>query len=77
MSLNPYHKDDDGMATRAGDIVSFAYGIPPVYVKAEIINRSGTLIALTPGHNPPECRLKDLRGFVGAWFRHGRKETTP
>ena len=68
-----YHKDDDGFAARAGDIVMFSYGIPPVRVEAEVINRNGILIALTPGHNPPECRLRDLRRFVGARYRVGRK----
>ncbi len=69
-----YHKDDDGCATRAGDEVFFSYGIPPVGVIADVIERDGELWVLTPGHTPKECRLRNLRQFVGGWFRHGRKE---
>ena len=68
-----YHKDDDGRPTRAGDTIFFSYGIPPAYVTAEIIERNGRLIALTPGHRPSECPLNTLRRHVGAWFR----ETNP
>ena len=71
-----YHKDDDGMATRAGDIVMFSYGIPPVVVKAEVVSRDGVLWVLTPGHTPSECKLGRLRIHIGAWYRWGRKEGT-
>lgn len=67
-----YHKDDDGFATRAGDVVFFTYGIPPVRVLAEVVDRDGVLWVLTPGHRPSECRLRDLRRFVGGWYRWGR-----
>ena len=66
-----YHKDDDGAATRAGDVVFFTYGIPPVRVLAEVVERDGVLWVLTPEHNPKECKLKKLRGYVGAWYRWG------
>ena len=73
MNLPRSRKDTDGRATRAGDIIQFCYGIPPVRVTAEIIERDGDLWALTPGHNPPECRLKNLKRHVGVWVRTGRK----
>jgi hypothetical protein len=68
--MKPYCIDDDGNRVRAGDTIFFSYGIPPVYVKAEIIDRDGKLVALTPGHCPSECTLKRLRRYVGAWYRH-------
>lgn len=73
MNLPKSHKCDDGYSTRAGDMIMFSYGIPPVRVESEIIDRNGRLIALTPGHYPPECELRKLRGYVGAWYRIGRK----
>ena len=33
-------------------MLHFAYGIPPVPVRAEIVERKGRLVALTPGHDP-------------------------
>jgi hypothetical protein len=68
-----YHKDDDGKPTRAGDWITFSYGIPSVNVKAEIIDRNGKLYALTPGHSPSECRLNRLRKYVGQWYRKDLK----
>lgn len=57
-------KDDFGEIINPGDFISFSYGIPPVDVKAEIINRDGKLIALTPGHNPSEASLS----YIKKWF---------
>lgn len=68
--MKPYCIDDDGFRVRAGDRIFFSYGIPPVRVIAEIIERDGKLVALTPGHLPSECRLKSLRGYIGAWCKH-------
>ena len=68
--MKPYCIDDDGVRVRAGDAIFFSYGIPPLYVKAKIIDRDGKLVALTPGHCPSECTLKRLRGNVGAWWKH-------
>jgi len=62
--------DDDGVRVRAGDRVRFSYGIPPVAVESKIVQRSGKLIALTPGHNPAECTLRSLRRNVGEWYKH-------
>jgi len=61
--------DDDGNKVTAGDFVKFIYGIPPVSVRAKIIKRGKSLIALTPNHNPQECNLRSLRKYVGAWFK--------
>lgn len=57
-------KDDWGNVIKAGDVVSFSYGIPPVGVKAKVEERDGVLWILTPGHNPPEAKLSYLR----KWF---------
>lgn len=65
----PYH-DDDGVRIKQGMWVSFCYGIPPVYVKAEVVRKNDVLIVLTPGHNPEACRLSELREFVGSFYRH-------
>ena len=67
--------DDDGVPVRAGDIVRFNYGIPPVVVDAQIVKRHGRLIALTPGHNPAECNLRTLRKYVGNWYKQNTKLT--
>ncbi len=62
-------RDDDGEFVRAGDRIRFSFGIPPVRVIAEIIDRDGELIALTPDHKPKECRLRSLRRFVGGFWK--------
>ena len=61
-------KDNDGQKVSAGDTIEFTYGIPPVPVKAKIIQRRKSLIALTPGHYPREQNLRSLRRYVGAWW---------
>ena len=66
---NPRFRDDDYNWTYEGDVVSFCYGIPPIYVTGKVVNRNGTLYVLTPKHNPPECELRMLRRHVGAWYR--------
>ena len=65
--------DDDGHRVSAGDVVRFNYGIPPVCVKAKLVQRGNKLIALTPGHNPTECNLRSLRKYVGGWFKPNKK----
>jgi hypothetical protein len=62
--------DDDGNLVSAGDTVRFNYGIPPVCVKAKLVQRGKQLIAMTPGHNPKECNLRSLRKYVGGWLKH-------
>lgn len=61
-------KDDDGNEVVPGCVVCFSYGIPPVAVRAKVIERGGRLIALTPGHNPPECGMASLRKHVGTFW---------
>ena len=63
------YRDDDGEFVYAGDKVQFSYGIPPVGVTGKVIERDGTLIVLTPGHKPKECKLRSLRRYVGAWWK--------
>lgn len=61
-------KDSDGKPVTAGDTVVFSYGIPPVPVRAAVVERDGKLIALTPGHNPKECRVDSLMRHVGDFW---------
>jgi hypothetical protein len=61
--------DDDGEKVRAGDSIRFSYGIPLIHVIAPVIKRSGRLIALTPGHDPKEMALRNLRRHVGCWYK--------
>lgn len=68
-------RDSDGVPTRAGDTVSFGYGIPPVRVLAKIEQRGRSLIALTPGHRPQESNLRTLKKYVGGWFRQNKQIT--
>lgn len=66
-------KDDYGVPVTPGCSIVFSYGIPPVIVKAEVIERGGRLIALTPGHNPAECPVDELRDYVGGFWVHERE----
>lgn len=61
--------DDWGNEIKSGDTVSFSYGIPPVRVVAPIVERDGELIAITAGHNPPECPLRELRQSCGSFYK--------
>lgn len=61
--------DDDGRKIRAGDVVSFSYGIPPVGVQAKIADINGVLFAMTPGHKPDKCKLSELRRLVGGFYK--------
>jgi len=61
--------DDDGKVISAGDWIHFGYGTPGVGVIAEVVDRDGALIVLTPGHKPTECRLDKLRGHVGNFWK--------
>ena len=65
-------RDDDRTPTRAGDTVCFNYGIQPIGVRARIVQRGRSLIALTPGHTPAECNLRTLRRYVGGWFKQNK-----
>jgi hypothetical protein len=61
--------DNDGAEVRHGDTIGFSYGIPPVGVRAQVVQRGKSLFALTPGHTPAECNLRSLRRYIGEWFR--------
>lgn len=61
-------KDDDGGEVVPGCVIRFSYGIPPVAVRATVIERGGRLIALTPGHNPSECGVASLHKHVGSFW---------
>lgn len=69
--------DDDKQKVSSGDTVRFSYGIPPVLVKANLVQRGNKLIALTPGHDPTECNLRSLRKYVGGWFKHNSTASLP
>lgn len=61
-------RDMDGREVKAGDVVGFSYGIPPVRVRAPVIERDGRLIALTEGHNPSECPVSQLKKYIGDFW---------
>jgi hypothetical protein len=65
-------KDDEGVEVRAGDMIGFTYGIPPVGVDGRVIDRAGKLIVLTRGHKPAECPLHLLRKHVGNFWIEGK-----
>lgn len=66
----PYH-DNDGVRIKERDWVSFTYGIPFVYVKAEVVrDKKFVLTVLTPGDKPESCRLSELRDFVGSFYKY-------
>ena len=65
----PRFKDDDGEWVYAGDTITFSYGIPPINVRAKIINRSGTLWVLPKNQRCAECCLRSLRLYVGSWWK--------
>lgn len=62
-------KDSNGDEIRDGDLISFAYGMPPKGVQARVVERGGHLIALTPHETPTECRLDKLAGMVGGFYK--------
>ena len=63
-------KDSDGVKVTVGCTIQFTYGIPPVRVLAPVVKRGGKLIALSDGHRPSECPVRDLREHVGDfWVR--------
>ena len=61
--------DAEGKPIRAGDVVSFSYGIPPVRVEAKVKDINGVLYAMTPGHNPAKCKISELSRHVGEFYR--------
>ena len=75
-------RDDDGIAVRAGDWITFSYGIPPVRVDAKVSTQKGRLIFTVLGrHRPRQGLLYSLRRHVGSWYQSdgpgARKEDKP
>lgn len=70
-------KDSDGNEIRAGDLISFSFGIPPIGVVARVVDRGGHLFALTPRYKPAECRLDHLRSHVGDFYKTMPKAVSP
>ncbi len=66
-------RDGDGVEVVAGCAIYFSFGLPPVGVLAQVIERDGDLIALTPEHNPKECKVSELRRHVGDFWIRKRK----
>lgn len=66
-------RDSYGKTVKAGDIIYFGYGIPTVGVKAPVIEENGELVAITKGHTPEKCSLKDLKKYVGEFWIEKRK----
>jgi hypothetical protein len=65
--------DDDGIEIRAGDVLHFGYGIPGVGVNAKVIDRDGKLIALTPGHKPPEVPVSYIVKNFNCWVQQPKR----
>ena len=61
-------KDSDGVRVRAGDTITFSYGIPPVRVVAPVVSKNNRLMAITEGHNPSECPVSELMEHVGDFW---------
>ena len=70
-------KDSNGAEVRDGDIIHFAFGIPPVGVDARVVERNGRLIALTPEVTPKECELSKLRKYVGLFYKAEKRAPKP
>ncbi len=48
-------KDEDGKDVRAGDVIRWEYGIPPVGVVSDIHEEGGELIAVHRDNHNPQC----------------------
>lgn len=69
------YRDDDGEFVRAGDRIRFGYGIPPVGVVAQIVEKNGELVVISPPpHKPSEYPLKSLRRAVGGFYKEAEKK---
>ena len=62
-------KDNDGFPVRAGDRISFSFGIPPTSVEGVLFERGGKLIMPTPSVKPQEATLDMLRKHVGGFWK--------
>lgn len=62
-------KDEDGKVIKHGDTISFAYGIPPVCVRAKVEDRDGTLwIVVPPPHKPSTERLSKVKKWYNIYL---------
>lgn len=61
-------KDSDGNLINADGHLHFGYGIPPVSVYAQVIERNGRLVALTPGHNPESAPVATIVRDFDCWM---------
>ncbi|MEL7447294.1 MAG: hypothetical protein AAGK02_16055 [Pseudomonadota bacterium] len=59
------YKDEDGTPVKAGDVIRFSFGIPPIIVDALVEDRDGKLWALTPDVNPKESTIGQLISNCG------------
>ncbi len=59
--------DSNGVEIVAGCHIHFGYGIPPVPVYAEIVERGGRLVALTPGHKPASAPVATIVRYFECW----------
>ena len=62
------YKDSDGQRIREGDALLFCYGIPPVHVRGLVVTKRSRLVVLTPGHDPSELPLSELKDAVGDYW---------
>lgn len=62
-------KDGDGKIIKEGDVIYFSYGIPPVGVYAPVVSIKGKLVAITKGHKPEQCSLRELKRHVGIFYK--------
>lgn len=69
-------KDMDGKTIKEGDTIIFSYGIPPRKVVAPIILKNGKLIAITTGHTPATCELRQLKKYVGGFYKQDSPNQT-
>ena len=61
--------DSDRRPVKAGDVIQFSYGIPPIRVYAKLTEEDGELVALTPGHDPEQETLKNVRKFCEHFYK--------
>ena len=69
MTASITDKDSDGNVVRAGDRVSFTYGIPPARVEGTLQILDGRLYLPTPGHKPGGGTLTMIRHCVGDFYK--------
>lgn len=65
-------RDSDGLLVKAGDTISFSFGIPPRRVEGILFERDGQLIMPCEGVSPKEATLDMLRRYVGGFWKVGR-----